>query len=177
MNMDYEKTMPEDLHAYLHAARGARRITSLVGLVALALIVLALLLTGCGGGGAASGNERGISYDGELKVDLVENELDGVTVRFTNTDEKMSNIFIVRRVEFDGYAALVEDDRVTSTVNSNKDGEDGFFFDLAPGESVDATYYLDKQTCVSLVLLCSETLYVEGGTPYQYDDLRLEAHA
>ncbi len=174
MNIQSEQhNLSTDAMDLTNAVRLSRRLAALVLLV----LLLALAMAGCAGGGAASGNERGISYDGELKVELVENELDGVTVRFTNVDEKMSNIFIVRRVEFDGYAALVEDDRVTSTVNSNKEGEDGFFFDLAPGESVDATYYLDKQTCVSLVLLCSETLYVEGGTPYQYDDLHLEAHA
>ena len=146
-------------------------------LIVAFLLVALLALAACGGKGAASGNERGITYDGELKVELVETELGGVTVRFTNVDEKMSNIFIVRRVEFDGYAALVEDERVTSAINKGEEGEDGFFFDLAPGESVDATYYLDRQTCVAIVLLCSETLYVEGGTPYQYDDLRLEAHS
>lgn len=145
--------------------------------VMASLCVALLVLVGCGGGGLASGDERGITYDGELAVELVENELEGVTVRFTNNDEKMSNIFIVRRVEFDGYAALVEDDRVTSSINAGEDGEDGFFVDLAPGESVDTTYYLDGHTCVSVVLLASETLYVEGGTPYQYDDLRLEAHS
>ena len=145
-------------------------------IVALLLVVL-LALAACDGKGAASGGERGITYDGELKAELVETELGGVTVRFTNTDDKYSNIFIVRRVEFDGYAALVEDERVTSAINKDEDGEDGFFFDLGPGESVDATYYLDGQTCVAIVLLSSETLYVEGGTPYQYDDLRLEAHS
>lgn len=82
--------------------------------------------------------------------------------------------FIVRRVEFDGYAALVEDERVTASTNR---GEDGFFIDLRPGDSADVTFYLDGKTCTSVVLLNSETLYVEGGTPYQYDDLRLEAHA
>ena len=147
-------------------------------IVIIAVLLTALLaLSACARGGAASGNERGVSYDGELKVELVENELEGVTVRFTNTDDKYSNIFIVRRVEFDGYSALVEDERVTSTVNKGADGEDGFFFDLDPGESIDATYYLDGHTCVAIVLLSSETLYVEGGTPYQYDDLRLEAHS
>ena len=154
------------------------KLTRYKTLLFVAVLLAALLaLTACGGKGAASGNERGIRYDGELKVELIENELEGVTVRFTNTDDKYSNIFIVRRVEFDGYSALVEDERVTSTINKGADGEDGFFFDLDPGESVDATYYLDGHTCVALVLLSSETLYVEGGTPYQYDDLRLEAHS
>lgn len=175
--MGYKEHRLNDLGAHVQPMRAGRRTVALTCLAMLLAMACAVFLAACSAGGAASGSERGISYDGELKVELVENELDGVTVRFTNTDDKMSNIFIVRRVEFDGYAALVEDERVTSSVNSNKEGEDGFFFDLEPGASVDATYYLDKQTCISLVLLCSETLYVEGGTPYQYDDLRLEAHA
>ena len=145
---------------------------------AAAAFVVALLsclvLAACAGGGAASGNERGISYDGELVVELVDNEMGGVVVRFTNTDENYSNVFIVRRVEFDGVAALVEDERVTSSASN---GGDGFFIDLAPGDAVDAEYFLDGQPVSSVVLLTSETLYVEGGTPYQYDDLRLEAHA
>ena len=153
---------------------GTKRIAIVSVCFTLLMVACLAGLTGCGGGGLASGNERGISYDGELKVELVEKEIGGVAIRFTNTDKTMSNIFIVRRVEFDGVAALVEDERVTS--ESTADG-DGFFIDLAPGESAEAIYYLDGQVCTSVVLLTSETLYVEGGTPYQYDDLRLEAHA
>ena len=145
-----------------------------LSLVVCAMAVMAVLLGGCLGGGAASGDARGIEYNGELKAELVENELDGVTVRFTNTDDKLSNVFIVRRVEFDGYACVVEDDRVSATSTI---GDDGFFIDLQPGSSADATFYLDGKTCTSVVLLCSETLYAQDGTSYQYDDLRLEAHA
>lgn len=167
----HTEEMQAEAAELVREVRFARRLTALA---ALFVLVAAILLLSACGGGVASGDERGLEYNGELKAELIDSATDHVSIRLTNEDPQFSSVFIVRRVEFDGYAALVEDERVTSKAST---GEDGFFIDLPPGASADVDFFLDGKPCTSVVLLNSETLYVEGGTPYQYDDLRLEAHA